>query len=962
MRNKNFSKTLGLFLILFLLQQSLKSQTLSQIKQYTLKNGFTVILLEDHTKALVTGITVIKAGSKNDPKEYAGLAHYQEHMLFKGTEDMGTKDWEKEKPHIDRIFTLYDELAKTKDEEARKKIQLQINDESVKANEYVVPNEFSDMVKSIGGTDLNANTSNDRTVFYNIFPPNQIEKWLTLYSDRLLNPVFRGFQSELEVVYEEKNSYADNFGTALIEKFNKYLYKNHPYGQQSVIGTVEQLKNPSLNKMYDFFKTYYVANNMALVLVGDFKTEDLIPLIEAKFGRLKTGTTTEFPKYPEADFKGRELVKVRLSPVKLGILGFRTVPNGHKDKIALDVFNQILNNSNGTGLLDKLSIDNKLLMAQCFNATMNDYGSEYIMIVPKILGQKLGKAEKLVLAEIDKIKKGDFPDWMIEAIKNELYQSYVLSLESVETKAFLLAETYSENRDVNEVLLYPQKLKAITKNDIIDVANRYFGSNYLAFMSKMGFPKKDKIAKPDFKPVVQKNKEKSDYAKVFENIKSIDLQPQYIDFQKDIETKDIQQGYTLYYTPNPVNDIFSLYIKFKRGLVKDPKLKYTSMLMDYVGTKDMKVSDFRSEFSKIGCRYSFYIGSNYTTINIQGIENNLNKALVLINKIITEPKAEDNKINNIAEGEKANRKVEKSEVDAVAGALDEYIMYGDKSDYIDRLTMGEIKKLKCDTLLNYFIKATKYSAEFHYTGTIGSDKVIDIIKQNISLQDKPVDAELPLIKPYKQYDAPAVYFVDKPNSIQSKIFLFANADTYDKSQEADINEFNMYFSGDFSGLLLQEIREYRSLAYGADASYSSPLKLGERSLLYGYLQTQADKTTEAMTVFDSLLHFMPQKPERLDLIRTYLKGSLITSKPDFRDLSQSIIGWKWKGYTEDPRKELYAKYSNMNFDDIYSFYKSHVQNKAYVFAIVADKKRMLNCDLTKYGKLIELPLKSLYRD
>jgi len=255
------------------------------VEVYQLENGLTIILNEDHNLPQVFGSIMVRAGGKDDPKGATGMAHYQEHMLFKGTQELGTINWEAEKPHIDSIFRLYDRLGRETDPEVRKNIQKEINEESLKANEYAVPNEMFNLLRSMGGTGVNAGTGPDQTIYYNAFPPTQIEKWLDLYSHRFENPVFRSFQAELEVVYEEKNMYSDMFAFSMIENFNKNFYRNHPYGQQTLIGTVEDLKNPSLTRMYDFFTTWYVPNNMALILTGDFDKEIIKPIIEAKFGK-----------------------------------------------------------------------------------------------------------------------------------------------------------------------------------------------------------------------------------------------------------------------------------------------------------------------------------------------------------------------------------------------------------------------------------------------------------------------------------------------------------------------------------------------------------------------------------------------------------------------------------------------------------------------------------------------------
>ena len=930
------------------------------IKQFVLSNGLTVILNEDHTKPQVFGVVVTKAGAKNDPADATGLAHYQEHMLFKGTQTLGTTNWDAERPHIEKIFNLYEELSKTTVDSLRKKIQKQINEESVKANEYAIPNELDKIIKLMGGTYLNANTDYDRTVYFNAFPAGQIEKWLELYSERFINPVFRSFQAELEVVYEEKNLYSDMFQMNLLESFQSKFFKVHPYGRP-IVGTINHLKNPSLNKMFDFFKTYYVPNNMALILSGDFKTEEVIPLIEAKFGKWQSKPVPVLPVFKEDSFKGREFFEAKMSPIKLEILGFRTVPNGDQDEIALQICNKILSNENQTGLLDKLSMDNKLIAAVNFPMEMNDYGASVFFIVPKIVGQSLESAEKLVLTELDKLKKGEFEDWMVEAFKNELYRNFELKMESIEGKATTFAEIFAQNISIDDYLSYPEKIKRITKEDIIRVANKYYGNNYLAFYSKMGSPKKEKIDKPGYKPVISNMNAKSAFAEKLENIQAKTPEIKYIDFQNDIVQKDILPKERLFYVKNPKNDIFSLTIKFGIGNTGLPMLKYASQMMNYAGSEGKDVKKLKEEFSKIGCTYSISSDESYLVIYLEGIESNINPAIALINELINKPILDQKKLKILIEGEKANRKMESSEPDNVADALFDYVRYQNKSSYIDRLTMKELQKLKAEDLIKTYKEALTYQVDFHYCGTIDPSVLIELFRKNIQLAPELKNSNSPVVVDLQNYNENIVYLVDKKKAIQSKIYLFANGENYDKQNDPFIDAFNLYFGGDFSGLVLQEIREYRSLAYGAGARYTIPLLAGKKTSFYGYVGTQADKTLEALDVFDTLIHHMPEKPERMEMIREYLVQSRLASKPDFRELSQTVESWKYRGYIEDPLKMKLPAYQSLNFSNITSFYHLNIEKKPLVIAIVGDKSRIDMKSLARYGKIIELKEKSLFK-
>lgn len=955
-------KNLWLFILFISLAAVSNAQGLKHLEQYTLDNGLTVILNEDPTRAEVFGYMVCKAGGKDDPSDATGMAHYMEHMLFKGTSKLGTTDWSKEKVQIDSIFALYDMLGKTTDEEARKAIQKRINEHSIEANKYAIPNEFSNVVKKMGGTGLNANTSPDRTVYFNTFPPNQIEPWLELYAHRIQDAVFRGFQSELEVVYEEKNMYADMFFMSMLEAFQKNFFKTHPYGQQLLIGTIDDLKNPSLTKMYDFYKTWYVPNNMALILTGDFSSEQIKPMINKAFASWERKDTPQRKTWEEKPLTGRELVEVKMSPVKMGMLGFATIPEGHPDELALQVCNGILSNESGSGILDQLALNNEILAAQLFAFPYYDYGLSIAFIVPKIVGQSLEEAEKLVLDKINIVKEGNIEDWRIDAIKKELYRQHQESMETNKYRGVLLGETFAREDDVFKLRDYPEQINKITKEDVIRVANKYYGENYLAFFSGMGKAKNEKIEKPGFKPVVSNTTATSDFAKNIEKIKPLDYTPKYIDFKTDLNKSDIAKGVKLYTTHNPQNDIFSLKIRFAAGEKEIPMMQYASQLMDMAYTEAYTKQELKNEFAKIGATYSVSSNESYTTLSLSGIEKDLDKALKLINGLMNNPKIAQEDTKVLLEGEKANRKIERSEPDEVASAAIDWVRYGNNSDYLTRLTLKEIGALQADTLVAEFLKATNYSVELHYSGEKSNSEVSELIKKNLKFNESLKKGDVPVYKPINSYSENTVYFINKKSALQSKVFFLANGNNVELKEIPKAEAFNQYFGGGFSGLVLQEIREYRSLAYGAGASYRLPNKTDKPAYFIGYVGTQADKTAEALEVFMELVRNMPEKTERIEIIKPYLEQSALAKNPGFRGLSTYIVRLQQKGFTDDPAKLFKEDYQNMEFSDITEFYTKSIKEKPMVITIVGNKKKLDYKGLSKYGKVIDVKEKALYRD
>ncbi|MEA2040939.1 MAG: insulinase family protein [Bacteroidota bacterium] len=959
----NFKTGALLFLAVFAFVLSGTAQKPAiKTESYTLENGLTVILNEDHSKQKVFGVIAVKAGGKDDPIDATGMAHYQEHMLFKGTTELGTVNWAEEKKHIDKIFALYDSLGATTDIGKRAKIQTEINETSLKANEYAIPNELSNIIKSMGGTSLNAGTGTDQTLFFNAFPPNEIERWLELYSHRFMNPVFRGFQAELEVVYEEKNMYMDMFQTQMIEAFNFHFYKNHPYGQQTLIGTTDDLKNPSLTKMYQFFKTWYVANNMALVITGDFNTEKIKPMIAAKFGRLKKGEIPKRKVYTEEAFNGREFHEARMSPIKLGIMGFRTVPAGHKDETALKMANKILFNSNQTGLLDQLTINSEMLAAVAIPLIQNDHGGTLFLFIPKIIGQSLESAEELVLQKIKLLKEGKFSNETFTAVKQNTYKDYVLSMENLENKAVLFASIYSRGQKIEDYLNYPEKIKSITKQEVIDIANKYYGDNFLMFYSKMGKPDKQKIEKPGFKPLITNTNKKSSFAEKFSKMKVPKANIKYVDFENDITDIKTKNGNIIHWVKNPVNDIFSFEMKVGIGEYKAPMLEYAASLMNYAETTDTEINDLKAKFASLGCTYSFYSDKDYVTISLKAPEKNLEKSIILLNELLTKTVIPQDKLEIILEGLKSERKMEKSEPANVADALFEYVKYKEKSSYIDRLTLKEVKKLETKKLSEIFKNALNYETEFYYAGNTDTKKMKELVNKYLNFAKKPIPTESPVSKKIYEYPKNTVFVVDISKALQTKVYFLMNGITYDNKQDPNIEAFNQYFGGGFSGLVLQEIREYRSLAYSAGAWYKAPKKQGDPTTFYGFIGTQADKTMDAIAVFNELVRNMPDKAERTPMITHYLEESALTATPSFRRIAQQITAWKLKGYNQDPRIDKVKQYQNISYDDIKNFYKANIKEKSMVIGIAGDTDKMDMEKLKQYGEIIEIKEKNIFND
>jgi len=954
-------KNLFLFIIIYFSYLQTYSQAIAQqesmkVKTFTLSNGLTVYLNEDHTCPKIFGCMVVKAGSDNEDPDATGMAHYLEHVLFKGTDKLGTTDWPKESVYLDSIRLKYDELGKAKEEDKRLAIQKKINDLSIEAAKYAIPNELKKLLKYFGGTSVNAFTDYDQTFYRNTFSSSQLEAWMDIYAERFRKPVFRLFQSELETVYEEKNRREDWQGNRFLETIYKSMMAGHPAGLHSVIGLTEHLKNPNQTKMYEFYDKFYVAKNMALILCGDFESKTAEKWIEAKFSGIKPGERAPAIQAKMTPIVGRNLVQVSLTPIKTGVLGFRTVSPAHPDFSVLELTNQILTNSASTGILDKLRMDNKIKAVSAYNQQLGEIGNTFIYFEPKIEGQTNEEAEKLIISEVEKLKNGDFSDALLKSLKIEQELNFKRNNEAIDFRGQTLKDDFIREISWEDELKKIEIIQSITKEDIRRVAGKYYGKDYIAFLSEKGEAMKEKLQKPPYKPVITQNNEaESEFAKWLKAKPSKNDEPKFIEVGKDVLVSDIKAGAHLYYTPNPYNDVFSLRLSYGQGSRNDLILKKVGLYLDLIGTQSKDFQQFRTELQQLGSTFSVLTSDENFEFSIKGLDRNFVATLKLINELFTHPKNDPSQLNKFVEKAIEDNQREDQNASLLGDALLQYGLYGDKSPYLNRLGLEETKKLTGDQLLGSLKKAIQYEVNIHYVGTIGMDQVKSQIKDNLYLTDQPLKTTAYDFVPHKENKEPILFLLNNEKALQSQINLVKEGNVIDPKTWPAGRAFNQYFGLGGTSLMFQEIRELRSLAYTCEGYYTNDIAIkNSNGYTSCFIGTQADKTPEALETLTQLLDDMPQKADRMEMIRKSLMQSINSEAPEFRYRSNFIQYYFDAGYKYDYRKDYYGSYQKMSFQDIYEFYLKNVKGKQNLITVVGDKTKIDMVKLAKFGKIIEM--------
>ena len=930
---------------------SVSAQLREGLTEYKLDNGLTVMLWEDHDQPDVTGYVVVRAGAVDEPAEYTGLAHYLEHMLFKGTQKIGALDWEAEKPIYDSIIALYDQYCETTDPEQREKLATQINECSMREAKVSSTEDFFNLLDLIGAEGVNAFTSFDVTAYHNSFPEAEMYRWLTIFSDRLIDPVFRTFQAELENVFEEYNMYANNPSSQASKQLMQDIYKGSPY-ERDVIGHPEHLKNPRLSKLIEFYNTWYVPNNMALILVGDFDAEAAKPMIAETFSRLQPKELPARPSYPEVQLTGSKHYNLGYSPQIAWVYpGLKANDPEHE---VLEFVCNLLSNGQ-TGLLDKITIDGEVQYAGVGLDARRNTGRIIVQAVPYYdANQQMFESdkatEKIVMKEIDKIKAGDISDEMIASLKRMYAQSYKVANESSESKMNWLLSAFMYDMPLEQVLNANDHIQALTKEEIVRVAKKYFSQDHMtiSFDEATKTNKAKTLPKPNIKPLEPVKDAKTAYAEAFKKLPKGQLKQTFNNFN-DVQVSSLGENITLHYTPNTKNDVFSLTLRYGVGEHEMPLLPYAAALMNnagIMGNPATEGKDFAQQMAELGGDVSYGCNDSYFYISISGEDGNMNKIMNLVSRQLLMPYLETKQLDAIKGSEFFTRLSRQKRTAVQKSALMQYALYGDKSAYLDEVPFADIWGMGLPQVQSLLSSARTYALNVFYCGTLTPEQLV----AELPLTEGMRPSNSPFIQEKKTYEKPTVFFLPNSDVQQADLYFYINGQPYDIASDVYSDAFNQYFSGGFSGIVLNEIRTKRSMAYTAYGVNQTPSLAGKNTNFIGYVGTQSDKVVDAINVYMDLLTTMPADTTRMEAIRAALKQAAQTAKPSMRGKASTFEAWKRLGYNDDPAKVNAEKIDNLTYEQIEAFYKENIQGKPITIILMGDPKKIdLKAIQTKMG-------------
>ncbi|MDR0983290.1 MAG: insulinase family protein [Culturomica sp.] len=928
---------------------------------YTLDNGLKIYLSVNKEAPRIQANIAVRVGGKNDPDETTGLAHYFEHLMFKGTEKFGTQNYAEEKPYLDKIEALFEVYRTKTDPEERTAIYKQIDSISYEASKLSIPNEYDKLMSAIGARGTNAYTSMDMTVYVEDIPSNEIENWAKIQSDRFENNVIRGFHTELETVYEEKNMSLTRDGRKVSEKILSELFKNHPYGTHTVLGTQEHLKNPSITNIKNYYKKWYVPNNMAICMAGDFNPDEVIVILNKYFGQMKPNKDLKEPAFtPESPITEPITTEVLGLEAENVTIAWRVPGEKSKESTVINMLSNVLTNGKA-GIIDlNLNQQQKLLYAYAYYYNLPDAGMLCMGAAPK-KGQTLEEVKDLLLQQMELLRKGEFANDLLVSVVNNVKRDLQSTLESNDARADMFVQAFINETPWKDEVAELDNISKVTKENIVTFAQKYLkDDNYVVVYKREGKdPNELKMEKPHITPIQMNRDNASAFLLEIQNSTAKPIEPVFLDYSKDLAKFDIKSSIPVLYKQNVTNDLFSLTYVFDMGTNDDKTLGTAVQYLEYLGTSTMTPEQLKQEFYKLACDYSVSVGSERIYVTLSGLNESMPSALKLFEDVLADAQPNVEVLNNMKSDILKDRIDNKKSQRTNFSRLQMYAMYGANSPSLNIMSEKELNSLKPEDLLSKTKQLNGYEHTILYYGTLAKE---DVVKELNTLHRvpetlKPLEItkrDMLLTKENKVLVAPYA---------AKQVYMggFSNrGELFDLSVTPIATLYNDYFGGGMNAIVFQEMREARGLAYSASAGLRQPSRLDRPYYYNMFIATQNDKVIDAMKAFDEIINDMPESEKAFALSKESLITNIRTSRVTKASVLWDYMSAQDLGLNVDRRKLLFEELQTLTLSDVKKFQEKWVKNRTYTYYILGDEKDIDLDALKSYGKITKLKTETIF--
>ena len=929
---------------------------------YTLSNGLKVFLSVNHQSPRISAHIAVRTGSRNDPAETTGLAHYLEHLMFKGTQQYGTSNYAAEKSLLDTIEARYEQYRLVKDPERRRVLYHEIDSISQLAAQYNIPNEYDKLMAGIGGQGTNAYTSTDVTCYTEDIPANEVDRWARIQADRFQNMVIRGFHTELEAVYEEYNIGIAQDQRKIFEALSAKMFPTHPYGTQTTIGTQEHLKNPSITNIKNYFHNYYCPNNVAICMAGDFDPDEVIAILERHFGSWKPNNNLYRPEFAP--------LKPITAPIDTTVIGQEAefVALGWRfdagNSLQIDTMNVVAEMlSNGTaGLIDlNLNQPLKVMGAGAYSDEMTDYSMLLLLGYPNE-GQTLEEVRSLLLGELAKLRAGNFDDDLLVSVVNNNKLQYLRALDNNRARTSQLVNAFINHVDWAQEVGKLDRMAGMTKNQIVDFANRHLlDNNFVCVYKRMGVDTTEKkIDKPAITPIPTNRDKQSDFVRNILSEIVEPIQPQFVDYSKEMTVGQTNKKLPLLYKHNDLDDLFYLGYQFNFGNTADNRYGTALGYLDYLGTKKMSATEFKQRMYKLACDMSFNVTDNYITIWLSGLSENMPEAMALLEDLAANAQVDEGAYSNMVEAIIKSRNDAKSSQDECFSRLSAYGTYGPRNAYTDIMSAQQLRNTKPAELLALVKGLRDMQHTVVYYGPM-TQKELDKCLKKVHKTKKNL-AAVPVGTPYMEQTTPQTEILLAPYDAKNIYMMqYHNEGTqWEPEHAATINLFNEYFGGSMNAIVFQELREARGLAYSAAAYYRQPSELPHPEYAMTYIITQNDKMMDCINEFNNIVGTIPQSETAFALAKESLMKKLASRRVVRTGVLNSYLSAQRLGLDYDINSVVFNQLPNLKLADIVKFEQQSMAGKPYRYLILGDEKELDIESLEKIAPIRRLTLEEIF--
>lgn len=932
-----------------------------QTKIYTLPNGLKIYMTVNKEQPRIQTYIAVHAGSKHEPEETTGLAHYLEHMMFKGSSNLGTTDYESEKVLLDQIRDLYEVYRKTTDEAERAAIYHQIDSVSYAASAYFIPNEYDKVMAQIGSDGSNAYTSNDQTVYQEDIPSNEIENWAKVQSDRFKNMVLRGFHTELETVYEEYNKYLNNDWDKISTAILQTLTPTHPYNH-SVIGYGDHLKNPSIKNIEAFFHTYYVPNNMAICLSGDFDPDNMVDIITKYFGDMEPNKDLKMPVFePQPELTAVVEKEVVTPNPESVVMAWRLEGAASHQNDTLAVLSQVLHNGKA-GLFDlDLNLPNKVVASFSMPLTYCDYSGLMLYAMP-LPGQSLEELRGMLCQEVEKLRKGDFSDELVNGVITELKLQQQHQLEQNDERAAMYVDAFVNDVDWQDAVERTDRIAKLTKEDIVAFANRHItADNYVCVYKRTGEDMSVKpVAKPAITPIQMNRDTVSAFAKSIIESEVSPIEPVFVDLKNDIDHFTAKSDIPVLYKHNDLNNLFTLTFRYDMGSVnadQDGLNRYLPVATQYfelLGTDSLSAEQIQQKLYMLGCDMNLNAGMRTTELTLSGLQENMTEALRLAEHVMARLQPDSAALQGFVSTRLKERENALASFDMYAPYAHDYLCYGFNGA---RLTLDneELKRADCKRLTALIQGLPRYQHRITYYGPMAANEVVKVVNDlhrvPETLQAVPAANPPALVQPQED-ECFLLPYKGTKSFVMSQ--MACDGQPWDASKLALTRMYNDYFGAGMNTVVFQEMREKRSLCYGASARYVMPAYKDERCMFTTYIQSQNDKMEDCVATFKEITNDMPLSQTSFDVA----KQGLVTQLRTQRTCREAVFGTYFRaerlGIDYDPDSLCYQQLQHVTLDDVQNFQQQNVRGLKYRTIIAGDPNAIDMSKTAGLGRLTVL--------